>query len=324
METATQVRIGSISKMFTTVVVLQLVEEDALDLDAPIATWLPDLLPNGDVITVRQLLQHTSGLYDYLEDRRFVAQAYQEPERIWAPQELVDYATRFPPSFAPGAEDRWDYSSTNYVILGMIVEQVTGHTLGQELRRRIFEPLGLQRTYAVPEDTVAGPLARGYSKGDDQTDVAMSFAFATANIVTTVDDLGRFGSALFANQLLEPESLALMQQFVDGKGQYNMPELAYGLGLMRNSLLSGSDEQVIGHIGGFGGFRAALWYDPESDILVALSVNQASTDPNDLAAQVFGALLGSHSAAPSLQTTRVAPLSRRASFIARDERATKF
>jgi D-alanyl-D-alanine carboxypeptidase len=292
METATQVRIGSISKMFTAVVVLQLVEEDVLDLDAPVATWLPDLLPNGDAITVRQLLQHTSGLYDYLEDRRFVAEAYQEPERTWAPQELVAYATQFPPSFAPGAENRWDYSSTNYVVLGMIVEQVTGHTLGQELRQRIFEPLALRHTYAVPEETVAGPQAHGYSKGDDQTDVAMSFAFATANIVTTVDDLGRFGSALFASRLLEPESLVLMQQFVDGKGQYDMPELAYGLGLMQSSLPSASDDRIIGHIGGFGGFRAALWYAPESDMLVVLSVNQASTDPNELAAQVFGALLG--------------------------------
>ncbi len=165
--------------------------------------------------------------------------------------------------------------------------------MAQELRTRIFEPLGLEHTYSVPEDTVAGPQARGYSKGDDQTDVGYVASPSRLRISSpTVDDLGRFGSALFANQLLEPESLALMQQFVDGKGQYNMPKLAYGLGLMRNSLLSGSDERVIGHIGGFGGFRAALWYHPESDILVALSVNQASTDPNDLAAQMFGALLG--------------------------------
>jgi D-alanyl-D-alanine carboxypeptidase len=301
MKPEMRVRVGSVSKMFTAVVVLQLVEEGKIDLDAPIATWLPGLVPKADAITVRELLQHTSGLYDYLEDRRFVSQAYDDPQRIFEPQELVAYATRFPPSFAPGARDRWDYSSTNYVILGMIVEQATGHTLGQELRQRIFEPLALRQTYVVPEDTVEGPQAHGYSKSDDQTKLALSFTFAAANIVTTIDDLRRFGSALFAGQLLKPATHELMEQFVDGKGKYSMPDLEYSFGLMRNRLPVGpgpdgqprpaSASRVIGHIGGFGGFRAALWYAPESETLVALSVNQASTDPNKLATQVFDAIL---------------------------------
>lgn len=147
IEPATRMRIASISKVFTAVVVLQLVEEGALQLDAPIATWLPDLLPTGNIITVRQLLNHTSGLYDYLEDRTFRNQAYQHPERAWAPAELVAYAARFPASFAPGTPGQFDYSSTNYVILGMLVEQVTGHSLAQEMRQRIFDPLELTETY---------------------------------------------------------------------------------------------------------------------------------------------------------------------------------
>ncbi|HEU5101216.1 MAG TPA: serine hydrolase [Roseiflexaceae bacterium] len=297
----TRVRIGSLSKMFTAVVVLQLVQEGKIDLDAPVATWLPDLLPNADVITVRELLQHTSGVYDYLEDRKFLSRAYDDPERVWQPRELVEHAVDLPPSFAPGAENRWDYSNTNYVILGMIVEQATGRPLAQELRQRIFEPLGLHATYALPDDTVEGPQARGYSKSVDQTDVAMSFTFAAANIVTTVDDLRVFGSALFTDRLLKPTTREQMQQFVNGKGQYDMTDLEYGLGLMRYSLPVGpgpNDQprpaeasRVVGHIGGFGGFRSALWYVPADGTLVALSVNQASTDPNDLATQVFDAIL---------------------------------
>jgi D-alanyl-D-alanine carboxypeptidase len=207
----------------------------------------------------------------------------------------------FPSAFEPGAKDSWSYSSTNYVVLGMLVEQATGNSLAVEVRRRILEPLALRATYFAPEEQVAGPQARGYSKSDDHTEIAMSFGFAAANIVTTADDLRRFGHALFGDQLLEPETRDLMEQFVNGKGQYGMPELEYGLGLMRNRLPVGpgpdgqprpeAESRVIGHIGGLGGFRAALWYAPESQMLVALSVNQTSTDPNQLATQVFDALL---------------------------------
>jgi peptidoglycan/LPS O-acetylase OafA/YrhL/CubicO group peptidase (beta-lactamase class C family) len=299
MQTDTRVRIGSLSKMFTAVAVLQLVEEGTLQLDAPVSQWLPELLPAGEQITIRNLLQHTSGLYDYLEDRKFVSEAYSDPNRIWQPEELVNYAIQFPPVFAPGAENSWDYSNTNYVLLGMVIEAATGNTLQQELQTRIFDPLDLQQTYSVIEKNVEGPQARGYSRDSDQTDVSFSFAFGTANVVTTADDLQRFASALFTGKLLKAETIELMQQFVDGKGQYNMPELEYGLGLMRNRLPvdeavqspSGEASRVVGHIGGFGGFRAAVWYAPESQMLLALSVNQAATDPNDLATRILQALL---------------------------------
>jgi D-alanyl-D-alanine carboxypeptidase len=265
------------------------------------STWLPDLVPAGDSITVRDLLQHTTGLYDFLEDRNFVNQAYRTPDRLFAPSELVDYATQFPPAFAPGSEGNWDYSSTNYVILGMIVEAATGNTLAEEMRSHIFEPLGLESTYFIPNEPVVGPASRGYSRTTDQTRVAMSFGFATANLVSTPSDVQRFGAALFGGELLEPESLEQMLTFVDGKQQYNMPELAYGLGVMRNVLPvgPGADGQalpaeastVIGHIGGFGGFRAALWHAPGSGVTVAMGVNQAAMDPNTLATRLYEVIL---------------------------------
>lgn len=301
MEPATRFRIASISKIFTAVVVLQLAEEGRVDLDAPIARWLPDLVPAGETITVRQLLNHTSGLYDYLEDRTFRNQAYQAPDRSWTPRELVEYAARFPLSFPPGAEGAWDYSSTNYVILGMLVEQVTGQSLANEMRQRIFEPVGLEATFFAPDEPVQGYQARGYTATDDLTNVPMSFAFATANLVSTADDVQRFAQALFYGQLLKAEARAMMYSFVNGKGAYNMPELEYGLGLMRNRLPVGpgpngqprpaAASTVLGHTGGFAGFRSVVWSAPESQITIALGLNQSDTDPNTLATAVLNAIL---------------------------------
>ncbi len=297
----TRVRIASISKIFTAVVVLQLAQEGKLDLEAPLSTWVPGLVPEGERISVRQLLQHTSGLYDYLEDANVVNRAYAEPERVWKPEELVGYAVQFRASFSPGAQGRWDYSSTNYVLLGMIVERVTGNTLAAETRRRIFEPLGLASTYFPPDEPIEGQQSRGYSRQRDQTAISMSFVFGTAHIVSTPSDVRRFGEAVFGGELLAPEFQEQMLRFVSGRGAYNMPELEYGLGVMRNRLPVGPGpdgharpteaSRVLGHIGGFGGFRSALWYAPESGIAIALGVNQASTDPNILATTIFDAIL---------------------------------
>lgn len=301
MEPTTLFRIASISKVFTAVVMLQLVEEGKIDLNAPIATWLPGLVPNGDAITVRNLLSQTSGLYDYLEDRNFVNRAFREPNRVWTPRELVEYAVQFPPTFAPGAKGAWDYSSTNYVLLGMIVEQATGMPLARVMRQRIFAPLELQQTFFLPDEAIQGVLARGYSTTTDRTNAPMSFVFATANIVSTVENVQRFIRALRDGQLLKPTTLAMMFDFVNGKGQYDMPDLEYGFGLMRNRLPVGpgpdgrprpaAASTVIGHIGGYGGFRSAVWSAPESGITIALAVNQTVTDPNILATQVFDAIL---------------------------------
>jgi D-alanyl-D-alanine carboxypeptidase len=301
IEASTRMRIASISKMFTAVVVLQLAQEGQIDLDAPLSTWLPNLVPNSDTITVRELLQHTSGLYDYLEDRNFVNRAYREASHDWAPSELVEYAVQFPPSFRPGTPGAWDYSSTNYVLLGMIVEKQTGNSLASEMRRRIFEPLELNHTFSAPDEPIQGEQSRGYSNSIDQTNASMSFVFATANLVSTPENVQRFIRALLDGELLEPEMLAAMQQFVGGKGQYKMPALEYGLGIMRNRLPvgPGPDGQprpaalttVMGHIGGYGGFRSAVWSAPGSGITFALGVNQAATDPNILATKVFDALL---------------------------------
>jgi D-alanyl-D-alanine carboxypeptidase len=301
MTPETRVRIASISKVFTAVVVLQLVEEGRLDLDAPLATWYPDLVPRAEQITVRRLLSHTTGLHDYLEDHAFLAQAYKRPDYTWLPAELAGYAGQHGFLFKPGAQGAWDYSSTNFVILGMIVEAVTGNTLAQEMHARIFEPLGLDATFFVPDDTVEGVYARGYRNANDVTAVSLSFAYATANLVATPSEVASFGEALFGGRLLGPVTMEQMLIFLNGKGQYNMPALEYGLGVMRNKLAVGPDalgrprpaeaRTVLGHTGGFGGFRSALWHAPDSGVTIALGENQGATDPNILATRVLDAVL---------------------------------
>jgi D-alanyl-D-alanine carboxypeptidase len=301
MQPQTLVPIGSVSKLFTAVVVLQLVEEGKLDLDGPIGTWLPEIVVFADRTTVRQVLNHTSGIYDYLEDRRFFTQAYQNPGRAWMPAQLVALAEQVGPSFQPGAAGEWDYSSTNYVILGMLVEQVTGQPLADVMRQRIFEPVGLTHTFFAPDAAMEGQLAQGYVDDSDRVNLSMTFVYATGNIITTAEDLQRFGEALFMGDLLSPESRATMTTVVETGGAYAMPELQYGLGVMRARLNVGPTvdgaprpeeaSTVLGHIGGLAGFRSAVWWVPESGITIALGLNQANVDPNVLARDVLEVIL---------------------------------
>lgn len=301
MEPDTLVHIASITKMFTAVVILQLVEEGKIELDTPIGVWLPDVVLFEETTTVRHLLSHTTGIYDYLEDRRFFVAAYQNPDRIWAPTELASTKGQIGPAFKPGAEGQWKYSSTNYVILGMLVEQITGRTLAEEMRQRIFGPLDLKQTFFAPDEAPQGMLAHGYIDESDRSDVSMTFVFATGNIISTADDLRRFADGLFDGRLLHPQSLGLMTALIDTGGAYDMPELEYGLGVMAARLNVGPDpdgiarpdavSSVLGHIGGIAGFRSAVWRAPESGITIALSLNQADTDPNLLARDVLDAIL---------------------------------
>jgi CubicO group peptidase (beta-lactamase class C family) len=183
----------------------------------------------------------------------------------------------------------------------MLVEQVTGRTLAQEMRQRIFDPLGLLHTYFAPDEPVEGTVALGYIDDSDRANVSMTFVYATGNIISTAGDLQRFIDGLFDDRLLKPESRAMMEALVETGGAYDMPELEYGLGLMRARLNVGPSPDgdprpaeistVLGHIGGVAGFRTAAWHVPESDITITISLNQADIDPNLLARDVLDQIL---------------------------------
>lgn len=239
-------RLGSATKPFIAVVVLQLVDEGLLSLDDPVSDWVPDLVQgngnDGQRITIRHLLQHTSGLFDYLRDWRFISTVFS-PEvfdehryRDWTPEELVALAVSHPPSFAPGTG--WQYSNTGYVLAGMVIEAVTGETWEQQVQERIIEPLGLTRTYAPgSEAEIASPFARGYElfgvEGGyfDVTVKNMTMAGASGALISSTGDLNRFFLALMRGELLSPAQLAEMMTTVPiGNGQ------SYGLGLFYNQL----------------------------------------------------------------------------------------
>ncbi|GHF58012.1 serine hydrolase [Kitasatospora xanthocidica] len=215
-----QVRIGSNTKTFTAVVVLQLVGEGKVDLDALVDRYLPGLIRgegiDGGHITVRQLLQHTSGLADYegLLDEPSLRDRYFEP------RELLDLALAQKPVFAPG--EKFGYSSTNYVLAGLLVQKVTGRPLAEEIDRRIVRHLGLRHTYfpAVGDRTIREPHPRGYRKDTpdgplgDFTEMDPSAGWAAGQMISTGSDLNRFFSELLAGNLLPPAQLAQMRTTV--------------------------------------------------------------------------------------------------------------
>ncbi len=221
--------IGSVSKTFVAVLVLLEVERGRLQLDAPIAPWLPEL-PGADRITIRHLLQHTSGLAEYLANP---ALDHGQPA---TPRALLAWPATQPAAFAPG--ERHEYSNTNYIALGVILEAVAGAPLGEQIQRRIAGPLGLADT-SLREAGTTVPGGFWYEAGAYAADPAEhpSVAWAAGAVVSTPNDLLAFFGALLGGTLLSPSSLAEMQTGVP------IPEsggrASYGLGLMWQETPSG-------------------------------------------------------------------------------------
>lgn len=247
-----RVRVASNTKMFTAAVVLQLVEDGEVDLDASVEEYLPGLVRgNGydaTLITVRQLLQHTSGMADYVADVLADPDANNHP---WRPAELVAIGLSHPPLFTPGAG--WAYSNTGYIVLGMVVEAVTGNDLGTEITDRLIRPLGLGgTTYPDAGDKrIRGPHAHGYFAFPGQpvmdiTELEPSLPGAAGSLVSTGPDLTRFVRALLSGTVLRPDLLREMRTTVPARG-YD-----YGLGIGEISLPCGGT--AWGHAGNLPGF----------------------------------------------------------------------
>ncbi|MDQ1040134.1 D-alanyl-D-alanine carboxypeptidase [Streptomyces sp. V3I8] len=255
-------RIGSATKTFTATVVLQLVGEGRMSLEDTVEQWLPGVVQgngnDGSQITVRQLLQHTSGIRDDgLEIPALKsADGYRaERFRTYTPEELVGLAMRHLPAPSPSAD--WSYSNTNYILAAMITQKVTGHSWAQEVNDRIIRPLGLRDT-STPGTFpfILGPHAEGYafgtgtgiSTGIDVTVLNSSMAVGSGSVISTVHDLNRFYAALLGGRLLAPAQLDEMTTTV------NAPELGvrYGLGLAEIPLSCGGS--YFGHRGELLGY----------------------------------------------------------------------
>ncbi|MBV2152496.1 beta-lactamase family protein [Kitasatospora sp. SUK 42] len=250
-----QIRIGSNTKTFVAVVVLQLVAEGKVDLDASVDTYLPGLVHgdgiDGRNITVRQILQHTSGLADYTSFLEMSgADQYIEPRA------LLDVALAHKPDFAPGAG--WKYSNTGYVVAGLIVQKVTGRPVGEEITKRVIDRIGLRHTYfpAQGDMTIRERHPHGYlseKPGDplqDITEMDPSWAWAAGAMVSTNTDLNRFFSALIGGELLPPAQLTQMRTTIPA--EYMGPGARYGLGIESHPLPCGG--LSWGHGGSLPGY----------------------------------------------------------------------
>ncbi|KUO15055.1 serine hydrolase domain-containing protein [Streptomyces dysideae] len=247
-------RIGSVTKIFSAVVLLQLADERKLKLDAPVNRYLPGLLPDGR-ITVRHVLSHRSGLYDYTNDMfaRTVPGFEAVRSKVFTFRQLVDRSLRKPRTTRPGGA--YSYSNTNFVVAGMLIKKLTGNSVRTEYQNRIIEPLKLRDTFYVhPRTKIPGRHARGYLTPDtagaalvDATRQTASWAQSAGAVISTTRDLNTFLSALLGGRLMSATQLAQMQRWVPAGSTQ-----AYGLGLRRRNLSCGVS--VYGHTGAVQGF----------------------------------------------------------------------
>ncbi|MFF7549549.1 serine hydrolase domain-containing protein [Streptomyces canus] len=269
-------RIGSVTKTFTALVLLQLVDEKKLELDAPVNRYLPGLLPD-DRITVRHVLSHRSGLYDYTNE--MFAKTVQGFEavrkKVFTPEELVKRSLRKPRTNAAGAV--YSYSNTNFVVAGMLIEKLTGNPVRTEYEKRIIEPLQLRDTsYVHPGMKIPGRHAHGYLTPDqagaplvDATEQTVSWAQSAGALISSTRDLNTFLSALLAGRLTSAAQLAQMERWMPaGSGQ------AYGLGLRRRDLSCGVS--VYGHTGAVQGFYTYAFASKDGKRALAAVANTSN------------------------------------------------
>lgn len=245
-------RIGSITKTFVATVVLHLVDEHLVELDAPVEKYLPDVVRDGDRITVRQILQHTSGIPDYMKTPGWSTNRWRGDDRFrdYRPRQLLQQAFTRPPDFAPGAKFR--YSNSNYIVAGLLIEAVTGRPYGTEIDRRILRPLHLSGT-SLPGSNPRLPEPAIHAAADidgrrvDVTEQNETLDWAAGEMISTQADLATFFDALLGGRLLSDKTLAEMRRTVPmGSGFH------YGLGLERFDLPCGG--QIWGHGGQLLGY----------------------------------------------------------------------
>ena len=281
-------RIASITKVFVAVVVLQLVEEGRLRLDEPASRYLA--ADAARYVTIRQLLNHTSGIPNYSMSDGFNKQLLEQRERRWTADEVLALVKDKESDFAPGSG--YSYSNTNYIMLGEVIRQISGRSWSQEVRHRILEPLSLNSTYTAGAESVRGAVLPGYFDADNDGNVenvetggpwpALETSEGPAGaMVSTAADLLTFGHALFRGRLVQEPTLRAMVT----EGPYHPRFSNYGLGLeiMRPDYRT----TIWGHGGFLPGFKSALWYVSSRDAVIVVLANDARANPADLAELVM-------------------------------------
>jgi CubicO group peptidase (beta-lactamase class C family) len=248
---------ASVTKTFVATLVLLLMEEGVLTLDDSLKTWIPDFPNIDNTITIRQLLNHTSGVYDFTwHPDHFDYIIIPEMRKTWTPEEILSSFV-LEPNFPPGTGQ--SYSNTNYIILGMIINATTGSEVSVELSNRILNPLGLNNTFLPAEEAITGTLATPWEDFDHdgicedctvyQT-VFWSFLWTSGALYSTAEDLVRFADGLFGGDLIRPASLNEMLS--------DLPRYGYGLGVCKYSSTLFQGNEAIGHDGGGIGYVARI------------------------------------------------------------------
>lgn len=279
------VRLGSITKTYVAVVILQLVAEGSVALDATLETYLPGIASTFAPVTIRQLLQHTSGIYNYSDAAEWRAAAEAEPKRNWTSEELLAYATGKPLAFTPGS--KWSYSNTGYILLGMIAERVEKAPLASVIRTRILAPNQLNETFFEASEPVKGELVPGMDTRDRDITAkySASMAGAAGAMVASPADAARF-IELVGNGTLVP--MSVRAEFEKAMPTMAQRGLSYGLGVfMMDATVLKAAGPSLGHGGDIAGYHSwALYFPEKKTTLVAVAAADGISGNDILAATV--------------------------------------
>ncbi len=278
-----QVRLASITKTLTAVLVMKMVEKERLSLDDTVGYWLPGQVPGGDKMTIKMLLNHSAGVFDVGTDS-FWQSVYADPTRDWSNSDVLSLLNPGnTPAFTPGT--KYSYSNTGYYVLGAILEAATGTTVSDLFQQHIATPAGMIRTTLTRQGYLLPPNEHGYAwlptteAVSDTTNWNLSWDWTAGSGCSTADDMLKFAHALFNGQILSPTTVALMispSSFA--------PDSHYGLGLavsLKDNPKNVFHATTIGHSGANPGTATSWYYFPDYDITIFVAVNRMDTPAPD-------------------------------------------
>lgn len=292
----TRFRIASNTKTMTAALIMLLAQDGKLALDEPVSRYVHDV-PNGENITIEELLTMRSGLYGYTDDPELSEELDRHPARSWTPQQVLAIAYRHPPRFAPGTE--YDYSNTNYALLGLVAEKAGGRTLYEQFRDRLLDPLGLDQTTlpAIDDTTIPTPGSHGYMYGStryalldeaypasmqaearagtlqpiDYTNQNSSYATAAGGVISTADNLLTWIRALVTGEVLAADTQGRWLAGLQVEDPDQPDGKRYGYGMAYQSY--GEGAAMYYHGGELPGFNSFIGHDLENDVTLVIWTN---------------------------------------------------
>jgi D-alanyl-D-alanine carboxypeptidase len=279
-------KVASITKTFEAVLTMKLVEEGTLVLDKKISEYLPadmiSKIENADKVTLRNLLNHSTGIYDVIDDNSFYLDVVNNPTKRRRGEDILQFVYNKTAAF-PFDGSKVGYSNTNTLLVSMIIDRVTGKHHEQLVREKIFTPLGLKNTYFVPEDALPNTTAQGYFDLYNNGTIVNMSNYNTSNgyggIYSNVEDLKIYSDALLKNKtLVSPNSWIEMTKWTNDDGDGSR----FGLGLIKNWLERGEDKAPIGHTGRDLGYTADMFYFPKRDATMIFFINYGTDAKSNL------------------------------------------